>query len=305
MPHGEDRPRDGRHGHVRESRAGEGGCKAGVLHANLDGDCFFAREVHLEEDGDQVAAQVSEQVVQDHDGEDDEAGGQYFGTVVGDDGCYDEADGGHRDSGQEVRDLLGVFAEEFVDQEAEADGDQDDLDDGQEHGLHVNADGGAQVEVGERGRQEGREQGVDAGHAYGQGCVAAEAEDFAEAESQQGHDHKLGHAAGDDVLGLFEYDCEISQLHCQAHAEHDDHEKIVDPLGLYPEAGARQEECEGGYDQDDPCHVFADQVTDFAHREVPPFVSVMGTVLLTTFGKGVRRTVPVTRSIFYFAYGSK
>ena len=98
---------------------------------------------------------------------------KYFGTVVGDDGCYDEADGGHRDSGQEVRDLLGVFAEEFVDQEAEADGDQDDLDDGQEHGLHVNADGGAQVEVGERGRQEGREQGVDAGHAYGQGCVAA------------------------------------------------------------------------------------------------------------------------------------
>ena len=300
MPHGEDRPRDGGHGHVRESRAGEGGCEAGVLHANLDGDCFFAREVHLEEDGDQVAAQISEQVVKNHDGEDDEAGGQYFGTVVGDDGCYDEADGGHRDSGQEVRDLLGVFAEEFVDQEAEADGDQDDLDDGQEHGLHVNADGGAQVEVGERGRQEGREQGVDAGHAYGQGCVAAgqvgddvaggasgagsdqdyadeqfvaEAEDFAEAESQQGHDHKLGHAAGDDVLGLFEYDCEISQLHCQAHAEHDDHEKIVDPLGLYPEAGAGQEECEGGYDQDDPCHVFADKITDFFHKNILPFIN--------------------------------
>ena len=95
VPHGEDRSGDGRHGHVREGGAGERGCKAGVLHANLDGDCFFAGEVHLEEDGDQVAAQISEQVVKDHDGEDDEAGGQYFGAVVGDDGCDDEADGGH------------------------------------------------------------------------------------------------------------------------------------------------------------------------------------------------------------------
>ena len=223
---------------------------------------------------------------------------------------------------------LGVFAEEFVDQKAEADRDQDDLDDGQEHRLHVYADGGAQVEVGQCGRQEGGQQGVDAGHAHGQRRVAAgqicddvagraagagadqdyadeqfvaQAEDFAEAESQKRHDHKLRHAAGDHIAGLFEDHGEIGKFHRQAHAEHDDHQKIVDPLGLYPEAGARQEEREGGYDQDDPCHVFADQVTDFVHREVPPFVNVMGTVLLTTFGKGVRRTVPVTTSIFRFA----
>ena len=109
----------------------------------------------------------------------------------------------------------------------------------------------------------------------------AEAEDFAEAESQQGHDHKLRHAAGDHIAGLFEDHGEIGKFHRQAHAEHDDHQKIVDPLGLYPEAGARQEEREGGYDQDDPCHVFADKFTDFVHLGVPP--CVMGTVPLTTF----------------------
>lgn len=141
MPDGEDGSGDGCHRVDGEVCGGEGCGEAGVLHADFDADGGALGRGEAECAGDGIAEGEPDEVVQD-DGECHEVtAGDDVGGVVGDDDgddcCYGK--GGYH--GEQGCDFLAEGAEVVVDDDAEEDGEDDDLGDAGEHGCEVYMDG--------------------------------------------------------------------------------------------------------------------------------------------------------------------
>ena len=195
---------------------GKRGGKAGVLHADLDGQRAHLVAAEAKDLADAIAQSVAAEVVQHDDNDDEPAHGHDLGSVGGNDSHDDEANGDDGDEGQDLRAGLGELLEEVVDHEAENDRHEYDLHDGHEHAHVAHVDGLAAEQQHQCRRDDRGEDGGACRHAHGQGHVAL---------GQVGHDVGA-RAAGagaheDDAHG--KRGVEVEDLHEQeCQKRHDD-----------------------------------------------------------------------------------
>lgn len=172
MPHGEDRAGHRRHGKIGERSPGKGRGQPGILHTDLDGQRLCLFHAHLKEFTQAKAAEVSQQVMKNDGRKHRDARAQDLLGIVGNHSGHDQADGDDRNRRKHRGDLLGVLPKELVDDKAEGDGDDHDLDDGNEHTDHIHRNAGPQKEVGDGGRQKRGEHRIHACHTHRQRHVA-------------------------------------------------------------------------------------------------------------------------------------
>ncbi len=290
MPDREDGPGDGCEGEVGEGRGRQGRGEAGILHSDFHGESLRAGVVEAEAFAKTKAGGVAKKVVEDDHGKDDKTGREDFLGVVRDDRRNNKTNGDDGDEGQDFSGCLRVLSEESVDEEAEGDGDDDNLHDGEEHAKDIHRDGCPKEQVGDGGREDGGEKGVHAGHADGERDVAFrevghdvarrpagagadeddagkeagfEPEELAQGKCQKRHDGELGQAAEQDIPRAREDKLEVLDAERKAHAEHDDHEERIHPARLHPKRGLRPEQREGRHRKYDDGHEPAKEAADF------------------------------------------
>ena len=131
MPYTEYGTRDS--GDGTEVHHGKGGCKTGVLHADLDGDSLGFCKIHMGDLGNRIAEQIAKDVVAHDDKHDEQAG---LHDLLGAD-SYDTADDKHDgDNGNERQELnafLYEAAEKAIDDDTENDRNDDNLEDRNHH----------------------------------------------------------------------------------------------------------------------------------------------------------------------------
>ena len=290
MPHGEHSAGNGSQRILCKVCGGQTGCKAGVLHAHLDGDRAALGGVQLEQLAHAKAGEVAQQVVQDDHHKDQQTAGHDLGAVGGDHGADDQHDGGSGDQRQHTDGFLGELMEEVIDHKAQCDGHQHHLDDGHEHahGVHVNTL--ASVQQGEQRSEERSQHGGNSGHANGQcnvalgkvghhvgrgaagaganqdhanGQLGGQVEHLRERPCQKRHEGKLCNAADNHVLRAAEHHLEVPRLQGKAHAEHHDAQQVIDPRRLYHAERAGEEQGTRGHHNNDGGHVLAHKVAYF------------------------------------------
>ena len=114
MPHGEHSAGNGSQRILCKVCGGQTGCKAGVLHAHLDGDRAALGGVQLEQLAHAKAGEVAQHIVQDDHHKDQQTAGHDLGAVGGDHGADDQHDGGSGDQRQHADGFLGELMEEVI-----------------------------------------------------------------------------------------------------------------------------------------------------------------------------------------------
>ena len=290
MPHAEHGAGHGGQRHGCEVHGGKRGCQAGVLHAHLDGQRAHLRLRQAERAAHEIAQRVTADVVQ-HDHHDDQrADGRQLGGVGGHHGHDDQRDGDDGDERQHLGAGLGHLGRNGVDDEAQRDGNEHHLHDGQQHADIADVDALAGEQQHERRGDDRGHDGGARGHADGQrhvalgqvrhdvgggaagaaadehdahGKLGGQLEDQAQHPGDQRHDDELGQDAGDHGLRLGEHHLEIAELERHAHAEHDDAEQRVDPAGGQRRMHGRgRDEGDDGDRKRDDGHPFAGEVAD-------------------------------------------
>lgn len=239
MPDGEHGTGDRSQRILCKVRGCKARCKAGVLHADLDGDCTALGSVEAKELCAAITQCIAEQVVADDNGEDQKAAGHDAVRICGDNCCDDHDDCGGRDQRKNLDGLIRVLSEEVVHDKTEDDRQKNDTHDGEHHRTKVHVNGLASIQERQcRGEQRGKER-RDSSHRNGQGHIAvgevrhdvrgraaragADEDDTdrkfrgktecqAQHPGKQRHDGVLQHGADDDVLRALEDDCEVMGL---------------------------------------------------------------------------------------------
>ncbi len=286
MPYTEYSSRDRSQRVLREMGRGKGCGKAGVLHADFDGDRAAFGNIQLQHLSDEIAKGVAQQVVEHYHCNDQQAGSQELRGVGGYYGCDNGYDGYGGDQRKDLHDFFCRFLKEMVDDKAGQDRHDHDFHDGKEHTHHIDIDTGAGVYVSQQRGQERRQDGGYRGHSYRQRHVAfgkvrhyigrstaragshqdnadgqlrRQAERLGQQEGKQRHHRELRDTADHHVLGTAEDNFEIMGFQRQAHAEHHDPEKGIDIRRLEERHGVRGKQRQGSYRDDDDRHVFADE----------------------------------------------
>lgn len=169
-----------------------------------------------------------------------------------DDAGDDEADGDRGDCGGVVCRDSGCFREEVFQRKAEAYGEDDDLQDGEEHADRIEGDLLTDEEEGQCRGEDWGKQGGDGGHGDGVGEVALahvgddvarraagagaeedeaggearlKGKERAKGEGEEWHDGVLRERTEEDVARTAEDDEKVLEVKRGAHAEHDDAEQ--------------------------------------------------------------------------------
>lgn len=141
MPDAEYSSRDG--GCCAEMHHGQRGGESGVLHADLYGDGLYLGDIHMQSLRDAEADRVAAEVVQDDDAHDEQTGLHDALRADRNDTTDDEHDSDDGHERQQLDEFIDRRGEERIDDDAEHDRQDDDLDDGHHHGCKRDIDPGA------------------------------------------------------------------------------------------------------------------------------------------------------------------
>ena len=269
MPHGEYGAGNSRHGEARERSRRKACGKAGILHADFDGKRLRLGRRKFQQFSKAESAAVTQQVVENHDGENDSARRKNFCSVVRNDRSHNHRDCNYRDEGQDFHGTGGPFAKKLVDDEPEGNRHDDDFHDGKKHGHHIHVHGGAKQQVGNRRRQHGSEQRIHAGHADRKRDIALrevgdnvtrsaswassnknharheggiEPENLGKQKCECRHHDKLRRASNNDFFRARKDKCKVAQLEREPHAEHHDHQEVIHPAEFNPKGRFRDKQ---------------------------------------------------------------
>ena len=247
VPEGEDRGRQRRERVRSKVHRGERDAEARILHADFDREALALGEVHARCLRKEVAEEHAEAVMEDNDREDKRTGREDLRARGGDDGGDDEDD---RDDGDEREDRnrsIDAFAKHLVDNDAQGDRDQHDLNDRDEHAHRIDVKPLARKEVHERGGDKGGEErragrdrdgkrhvaAREEGHHVRGGAARAAAHEHhadgefrrerkneAEHVGRHRHDDELAEDADQHVSRVLEDFTEVIGREREAHAEH-------------------------------------------------------------------------------------
>ena len=248
MPCGEDSARYGSRCHGGEVGFGQTYSEAGILHADFDGEghCFFPGEAYHASDGKSQG--IAQAVVKNNDQEDDADIGDDGVLAAADDASDDEGDGDGGNCWGVVSSRSGQFRQEGFHGNAQADRNDNDLEDGDEHADRVKGDFSADEHIGNSRGKDWRKYGGYGSHGdrqcqvpfthegddIGGGAARAGAyqndtssqswvqlEHGSQAECQERHDEELGYCAEEYIFWPFEDQHEVFDRKGGAHAEHD------------------------------------------------------------------------------------
>ncbi len=291
MPYGEDRAGNHSQRHCCESGLGKADSQTGILHTNFDGDGTTLRGVKFKQLCAAVTQCVAAQVMKDDDNKYDLGCTQDGLVACRYNGCHDQNDGRGGNQRKHICDGLTELLEEVVDQNADYDGNQDYLDDADEHGQQIHIYRGTGIELGQkRGQERSQDRGYS-GHTYRQGHITMghighhvgrrtagagtdqddtdckfrrQLEDLGQNKGQKRHDGELKYSTNGHILGSLEDVGEIRGLQGKTHTKHDDAKQRVDPGCFNPGAGLRCEQCERCDCDDDQRHPLADKTAYFS-----------------------------------------
>ena len=223
-------------------------------------------------------------VSEDDNSKHNEPCGEYFSRIMGHNGGHDQRDRDDRDRGQNAGHAPSVLTPYPVDDQTKSDGENHHLDDGQEHADDVDFDRCMQEKIGQGRCQDGSQKRIDAGHSNRQGNIASgkvsddiagcpsgtgshkdhtrkqsiiQPKQFSQSKRQERHDGKLRDTADQNIPRPGKDKLKIGQVQCQSHAEHDNHQQIIDPAGLNPQARFRDKERNSRHDKNEDSHVIS------------------------------------------------
>src|SRR3546814_9330507 len=104
---------------------GQGCTQPGVLHTHFNGQGFALGDAQAGKLGQPVTQQQAQAVVQDDDGEDQQAGGGDAGLVGGDHGGHNGNDGNDRDQGKRIYAAFNLVAQQRLGDQSLNDGQED------------------------------------------------------------------------------------------------------------------------------------------------------------------------------------
>ena len=181
MPGTENRARDRCQSQGRKAGGRKRGGHAGILHPDLNGNGITLSRRHFKNSPDQESQEITDYIVKNNDEDDHKAVRKKLCTVGIDHITHDQADTDAGDQGQDLLNFLRDIAEKPVQDQAERDRQNDDLNDLHKHahGIHLNrlfgAHTGIQLHAGcaEKRRQKRRQNGRNRRHTHGQRNVTA------------------------------------------------------------------------------------------------------------------------------------
>ena len=154
VPEGAQRSRGGRKVH-----RGEGYRETGVLHADLKAEALALGEIHAGEASGPVAEEHADGILNSYGREDEETDIEELIAGGGNDSGSDHDDGGDRDDRERRNHAFKTLvAENLVNDEAERDRKQNDLNDREEHRHRVDVEPLVREDVHEGRRRKGREE---------------------------------------------------------------------------------------------------------------------------------------------------
>ena len=222
------------------------------MHTDFDGQRFLCIIRQAGPFGGKEAEQIADAVVEYDNRENQQAAFNNLAFAGTDDCADNQHDGGNGNQRQRVGQFFSFVAQDFMDNQAQNDGEQNHFDDGHQHtarldfqhftGKHQEDGGGQQWGNQGGNRCNGNRQSHIAArqisHYIGSRTARAAADqnhtdcDFGRQVQQLGqqigscrHDGELCNHADDDGFGAFEQNIEVGRFERQAHAEHDDAQK--------------------------------------------------------------------------------
>ena len=129
VPCTEDGTGDAGHGQGCKVCFGQARCQAGILHADFDGQGDHFLPAHAAEMADKESQGIAQAVVQDDDQQDDARTVEDSIAAGSDDAGDEEGNSQGRNSRQVIRSRISQLRQEALDDEAQSDGDDDDLQD--------------------------------------------------------------------------------------------------------------------------------------------------------------------------------